>query len=72
MSISVNVQIEYTNWKKVRSVRFIRPERIFFGTTGQHPESQWFLVALDIAKNESRTFAISSIHSWKNLPDETD
>jgi hypothetical protein len=35
-----------------------------------HPERQWMITAVDIAKGEERTFAMSGIHAWSNKPFE--
>jgi len=59
------VEIDYTNWRGERSRRKILPINIFFGSNQWHPEEQWLLVAIDLEKNETRTFSLSTIHSWK-------
>lgn len=62
--MSVRVEIEYVNWKGVRSSRQIHPQQMFYGVTEYHPEMQWLLDAFDFTKWERRTFAMKDIHSW--------
>lgn len=57
------VEVDYTNWRGIRSTRKILPIRIFFGSNEFHTESQWLLEALDIERQENRTFALKNIHS---------
>ena len=59
------VIIDYTNHRGVRSVRGIRPLRITFENNEWHPETQWLIEAVDLGRDEIRTFAIKDIHSWK-------
>lgn len=58
------IQILYTNWKNETRERIILPIRIEFKSTTWHQEEQWILVALDLEKNEERSFAIKDIKSW--------
>lgn len=58
------VKIFYTNWRGESAVRKIIPEKIWFGSTEYHKEEQWILDALDIEKNEKRSFAMKDIHWW--------
>lgn len=58
------VEIDYTNWKGVRSRRRIIPIGLQYGSNEFHKESQWLLQAYDTLKGESRTFAMAGIHSW--------
>lgn len=59
------VSIDYTNYRGERSIRTIRPDRIWFGENEYHKPAQWLLDANDIEKGAARTFALSDIHSWK-------
>lgn len=65
------VAIDYTNWRGERATRLIRPLRIEYGSNEWHPEEQWFLVAIDLERNQQRYFAMSEIHNWdaKKSPD---
>lgn len=58
------VTIIYTNYRKETAERKIIPKKIWFGSTEWHPEEQWLLEALDVAKNEDRNFAMKDIKSW--------
>lgn len=58
------VVIDYTNWRGERSLRTIRPVKMFFGLNEFHPGEQWLLHAIDVEKNADRVFAMKDIHSW--------
>ena len=60
------VIILYTNYRGETAYRTIVPETIWFGGTSWHPEKQWLLDALDVEKNEKRSFAMKDILEWKN------
>ena len=55
--------IDYANWRGERSHRHIKPISIDFTSNEWHPEPQWIMDALDLDKNEVRSFAMSGIHS---------
>jgi predicted DNA-binding transcriptional regulator YafY len=59
------VQIVYTNWKGETAERLIKPIELWFGATEYHPEEQWLLRALDVAKDDERNFAMKDIEEWK-------
>ncbi len=59
-----NVKILYTNWKNETRYRKIMPISIEFKSTKWHSEEQWILNAIDIEKNEQRSFAIKDIKEW--------
>ena len=61
------VIIDYTNYKGQRTRRNITPKNIVYKPTEQHPMTQWILVAYDNDKQDFRSFAMSSIHSWEQL-----
>lgn len=52
---------EYKNWKGEVGIRKVIPIEIFMGTTDFHKENQWLMIALDLEKNEERTFAMNDI-----------
>jgi hypothetical protein len=58
------VTIIYTNYRNETAERKIIPKKIWFGATEWHPEEQWLLDALDVAKKEDRSFAMKDIKSW--------
>lgn len=58
------VNILYTNWRGITSVRTIKPERIVWKSTEWHKEPQWLLDAFDIDRDAFRTFAMKDIKSW--------
>lgn len=58
------VLIDYTNWRGIRSKRYIRPISIRFENSEFHPETQWVLEAVALDKNAIRSFAMKDIHSW--------
>lgn len=59
------VLIDYTNYRGVTAIRWIVPERIYFGSTEYHPIPQWLLLAYDLHKEAPRTFAIADIRNWR-------
>lgn len=61
------VMIDYTNWRGVRGIRKIEPIRIYYGSNEFHPLEQWLLLAVDLDKNEERTFSMCNIHDWEEL-----
>jgi hypothetical protein len=56
------IELDYTNWKGVRSKRNIIPIELQYTSTQYHPEAQWLLVAFDKEKNDIRSFAVRDIH----------
>lgn len=52
------VTVGYTNWRGEYAERTIRPLRLWFGSTEWHPEPQWFVKALDQAKDVERDLAL--------------
>ena len=61
-----HVLIDYTNWRGERAVREVVPISMKFGANEWHPQEQWMMLAHDIAKDESRWFAMSGIHSGQS------
>ena len=59
------VEIDYTNHKGKRSIRLIRPMRLWFGSTAFHPIAGWHCESFDLQKMETRDFAMDNVHSWK-------
>lgn len=58
------VTIDYTNYRGERLPRLIYPIRIDFAKNEWHPERQWLLDALDMDKEQRRSFALKDVHSW--------
>lgn len=63
------VTFRYTNYKGETAVRRVRPIRLWFGSTGWHPEAQWLLEAFDLDRGETRDFALRDITGWRRLMD---
>lgn len=59
-----HVVIDYTNYRGERRLRAILPLGIMYDSNEWHPEAQWMLTALDVEKEEVRTFAMANIHGW--------
>ena len=60
------VTFEYVNHRGERSIRRIRPIRIWFGSTAWHADAQWLMEAWDLDKQATRDFAMSNVLSaWK-------
>lgn len=62
------VEIDYTNWRGERAKRHIIPYRVEWSRNEWHPEHQWLLIAFDVRKRESRSFAMANIHAWTPAP----
>lgn len=62
------VRIDYVNWRGARAWRVVVPQAIWFGGTEWHPEPQWLLKALDVAKGEVRDFALKDVKAWEAAP----
>ena len=63
--INQPVLIDYTNYRGERAMRRIKPLRLCYEENKYHEGVQWLLVAVDLDKDEVRTFAMCNIHSWK-------
>lgn len=63
------VNIDYTDYKGVRSLRRILPVRMVYGSSQWHKEG-YYIVAIDLDRDEIRTFSIQDIHSWKESSEE--
>lgn len=61
------VNINYTNYRGIRSSRVVVPTQVWFGSTVYHDDEQWLLDAYDVGKKQDRTFAINDVHSWSLL-----
>lgn len=61
------VIIDYTNHAGVRGWRTVMPISVGWGNNKWHPEQQWLMTALDISKDEIRTFAMNKIHKWSRI-----
>lgn len=64
---TADVMINYTNWRGIRASRRIQPLNLFFDSNEYHPELQWLLDAIDRETESRRTFALSNIHSWRQI-----
>ncbi len=58
---SKHLTFRYRNWRGQVATRVVMPESIWYGTSEWHPESQWFLRAIDAEKGEVRDFAFADI-----------
>jgi hypothetical protein len=57
-----SIELDYTNWKGIRSKRNIIPIELQYTSTQHHLEAQWLLVAFDKDKDDIRSFAVRDIH----------
>jgi predicted DNA-binding transcriptional regulator YafY len=64
MNTEKQVRIIYTNWRGETAERTIEPIEIWYGSTEWHPEEQWLLKAIDVAKKAERDFAVKAIQKW--------
>lgn len=60
------VSILYTNHRQETARRRIIPRRLRFGMSDWHPDPQWLLDAVDIEKDQWRTFAMRNIRQWRS------
>lgn len=63
------VEIDYTNWRGVRSKRKVLPLGFRFAATEHHPEEQWLMDAFCFDAGGDRTFALSGIHAREAASD---
>ena len=64
------VQFDYVNYKGEAELRTVKPIRIWFGSTGFHPEAQWLLEAFDLDRRETRDFAMAAISNWRTYQEQ--
>lgn len=64
------VAIDYTNWEGIRSIRYVKPKYIYFGSTKLHKEPQWLLKGFDLVKQDWRRYTLKEIHSWRPINEE--
>lgn len=69
MSFNQTTTITYTNHRGETTTRQITPYRLIFGKNKWHPTPQWLLEALDVGKEEVRTFALSGIKTTMEVAD---
>lgn len=60
------LKFEYINWEGKRTIRKVKPIKVWYGKTEWHPEEQWFLKAKDIEKNAERDFALKDVLKFKD------
>ena len=66
-SPTLDVLIDYTNYRRKRAIRRIKPLCIRFGANAWHTDPQYLLKAYDYGKAGWREFAMKDIHSWKAI-----
>ena len=60
-TVSDVVCFSYQNHRGEVEVRFVRPIRIWFGSTAWHPHAGWLLEAFDVMKQATRDFALEGV-----------
>ena len=60
---NTTITIDYTNYKGERAKRKIMVRDITWGTTEWHPEPGFLLHAVDLRRNELRSFSMKMIHN---------
>ena len=63
------IRFNYRNYKGNVSLRTVVPDRIYFGSTEQHKEEQWIMLAWDVDKEQDRAFAIRDIYGMEEAED---
>ncbi|WP_182006262.1 hypothetical protein [Priestia aryabhattai] len=61
------IKFDYVNWRGEKGNRTARVNSVYYGLTEYHPEEQWLLEGLDLAKNEIRIFAMKDMSNVKYL-----
>lgn len=65
------IAVDYVNYSGERSLRVVRPLRVFWGANKWHKEPQWLLDAYDIHKEAKRTFALKDCDfRLDNVPEQ--
>jgi hypothetical protein len=59
------VIIDYTDSRGDRTERVVTPASIEFAGTSRTAKPQWLIRGFDHGYSKTRTFSISTIHSWK-------
>jgi predicted DNA-binding transcriptional regulator YafY len=71
MALEGEIWIDYTNHAGKRAWRHILPSYVWHGVSKYHEGEQWFLLAMDFERKDTRCFALLSIHSFsKTKPKE--
>ena len=58
---------EYVNHKGVRATRRVVPTRLWFGSSMYYKDRQWLLSAMDMDKQQFRTFALSKVENPRRV-----
>ena len=58
MNTREELRFTYTNYRGEVAERRIHPQRIYFGNTPWHPDTQWLMEAYDLDRKEMRDFAL--------------
>lgn len=58
------VCIYYTNWQGKTDWRAILPKYVIYTHNEWHHEPQWMWEAVDMEKEQHRTFPVANIHAW--------
>ena len=66
-SPTLDVLIDYTNFRGERAIRRIKPLSIRFGANEWYTDPQYLLRVYDYGRADWREFATKDIHSWKVL-----
>ena len=70
--LTVDITIDYTNWRGQRYKRRITPKSISWGSNSWHPEPQFLMLAWCHVSKAEKCFAVKNIHSWEESPIFTD
>ena len=64
------IKILYTNWRNETAERTIIPLSIWYGSTEWHTDDQWFLKAMDVAKQKERDFAVLGVQNFQPVSEQ--
>lgn len=63
----VEIEIDYTNHRGERAIRRIRDPSFTKAGSPYHPGVRHLVIAIDVAKDDLRTFNPAHIHSWHEV-----
>lgn len=65
--MSTKITFTYKNHRDITSQREVVPVSISYSSNKWHPIEQWLLVAHDLQRGQTRTFALKDIKDWKEV-----
>ncbi|WP_405169442.1 hypothetical protein [Paenibacillus sp. FSL H3-0286] len=63
------ISFDYLNWKNERNKRRAVVMNVSYGSTEYHTESCWLMEAYDLAKKDTRVFAMKDMSNVQKIVD---